>query len=126
MNLEMRNDFLNKKQKAPTIKEKINQSDLLKLRILPTEWFSKVGEKIRQNLGDDICNTQNQEKDWYIKYVNRTYFDELIMEALWEAVTGEQRSQNEKQVRGGWAFQQEERGSSKAGRWRKETSVVRK
>lgn len=63
MTLEVGNDFLNKKQKAPTIKEKIDQFDSLKLRILLTEWFSEEGEKISPKLGDDICNTQNREKD---------------------------------------------------------------
>ena len=60
---------------------------------------------------------------------NRTHFDTfatLVTEGICEVVTRKQSSQDEKEDKGGGAFQPEERLSSQAGKCRKETSVAGK
>lgn len=60
-------------------------------------------------MGRRYLQYSEQRKDHYVKYIKKTkgtHFDTLIPEALCEVVTPKGRSQHEKEVRGGGAFQQ--------------------
>lgn len=60
-------------------------------------------------MGRRYLQYSQQRKDHYVKYIKKTkgtHFDTLITEALCEVVTPKRRSQDEKEVRGGGAFQQ--------------------